>query len=400
MPTLLLHPPNLFEDVKSSVAGRLRRRGGEERAAADVVAARVQAAIDAQQLTGVEFTTITSHRSAMGDLAAEAFFARFCDSSCMLGASVTWLDLSYSALSIAAWRRCVRPLLDNGLELPYLETCNLTGNFRSELGNYRYAAATSSTASSSEIHNGTNSAAATTDRAAELSDDIVCVWASHPSLTLVTVDPWIESAEFASLRKRRALLSRERAMARRTESKRSGGASSSVGVVRPATQVGPSLWSTARASTAASGAGPVPANRQSVFVVPDQEVDSRLYRAALRALGAAENDLAAQITDVFTEGSPQPVVVDHELLVELQLLEHRYRDKLSRSEDAAWLLVSREMGARWGAAAKTAAWDRQCSRQVRAMEDLEGEMRDMISQREEDTRRKLRSKWAKYAARS
>lgn len=309
----------------------------------------------ARKSADAALTYLSGSRSNMGDAALAACCLSMVKHSLVFCTRLEILDFSFCALSLLSWKT-LRPLLENGVELPLLQTLHLVGNFRKDFGVDCYANGRPEDSPPSLV---------------SFMADVCSVWESHPVLATVSVDPWLQSSAFVAQRAVKSAKARESAAKQRL-AHLTARQSAPAGRLNRLTAV--------RASAMLHGVDGS-AERQSVFVVPQQEVSTSLLDAARRTQ-----------EEPSEPSSPTASTAASSALVDFQLLERKYREKVTRAEEASWTALRADFGSHTAEASQK---DRQRTRQVRAMGDLEGEMRDMIEQREEDARRKLAARWGR-----
>lgn len=301
-------------------------------------------------------SSVTAERSHLGDEGLLAFCDIFRRKYSVHFHSLAVINLSFCSLSLRAWRQ-FQPLITDS-DLPCLNVLHLVGNFRKDFGIDCYA------------HGPKRDSI---ELLASFMSGVARTWLDHRNLHTVTVDPWLETNAFHDAKNSRLQKKREDAVR-----------SFQIQPARAAAAFRASSSISLRGGPRTSIIGRDRVHRGSVFEISQSRVSQSLFDAANRTQfdneGRDEDDPEAK-------ASAARVAAAQQELVELQVTEHKKREKLYRVEEVSRVHILGESGVHMERMIRTR------SHRVKAMEELEDEVRTMLVQREADSRRKLYAKW-------
>ena len=295
-----------------------------------------------------ELQCLALGNSAIGDTGLLRLpFARWCpaSSSSTLLPLLFTVDLSFCQLSAApAVISVLRNVLMNPVAAPRLTTIFLIGNFRDEYGGSR------SYCIGNEDQSGKDDDSQSWSHPAEgLVTQLTESWTGHPSLVTLALDPWLVAHHvfYQSVKREKIGVKRLQATQKMQQQ--------------------PDLSDTVSVTSR---------RRQSVFEPRKINIFDELVAAA------EGSQVEVRPTDTVAE-------IQYKM-VQLQLNEHRGRERLARAEVVDRRALAKETSQFVQAtivAASRAVRNKQ--QRIIAMEELECEMRQMLVQKESDGRRKL-----------
>lgn len=298
-------------------------------------------------------TSVTAERSQFGDEGLLAFCDLFRRKYSIHFQSLAVINLSFCSLSLRSWLQ-FQPLLTDA-ELPSLVMLQLVGNFRKDFGIDCYA--------HGPKRDGIESLAS-------FMSGVARTWLEHRNLHTITVDPWLETNAFHDAKISKLQKKREDSVR-----------SFQIQPVRAAAAFRASSSLSLRgARTSMIGRGDR-VHRGSVFEISQSRVSTSLFDAANRTQHDEEAHEEESSSNAVRAAAQQQELVD------IQLLEHKKREKLFRVEEVSRVHILGESGVIMERMIRTR------SHRVKAMEELEEEVRTMLLQREADSRRKMYAKW-------
>jgi hypothetical protein len=358
---VVLHPPVHHTRVPSTVKSCLTPSTLKAHlSVSDTVVHSVDSAVaeieSTADLNGKSITSATAERSHLGDEGILAFCDLFRRKYSVHFQSLSIINLSFCSLTLRGWSQ-FQPLISDA-ELPSLNVLHLVGNFRRDFGIDCYA------------HGPKRDSI---ELLASFMSGVARTWLDHRNLHTITVDPWLETNAFHDAKVSKLQKKREDAVR-----------SFQIQPVRAAAAFRASSSVSLRGGPRMSIIGRDRVHRGSVFEISQSRVSQSLFDAANRT---QFDDEGREEEDPETKANAARVAAAQQELVELQVAEHKKREKLYRVEEVSRVHILGESGVHMERMIRTR------SHRVKAMEELEEEVRTMLLQREADSRRKIYAKW-------
>lgn len=355
----LVVPPMLFGAVPSSVEYCLSTGhssiGRDPKGRADEEKRRRVE----EHMTGWNATTgpvhLVAYKSNLCDIGWAAMFSHLTTTS--LGTRLDVLDLSFASLTVRVSWPTLREVITS--VAPRLKSLLLIGNFRPDFG-----FPTGSSLTSSNFQKVTG-----------FVDELVQCWSTHETLWNVKLDPWLETSAFQKLRNVKSKRQRELLVKNCTTASPAPRGQRAFATMQDYTSAG---LRSSKTTVEFEG------RRKSTFVFSQEDIAKELRAVEMTlagedddkpAVGELRRKVSLLTTHIEAEGAPATL--------ELQVAEHKRREKIMRNEEAARTLICKDSGA------GSQRMERARSHRIRAMSELEEEMRLMLTQREEEGRRKI-----------